>query len=52
MELFQNLVLEGDAFRVILREPRFHSILIGEYLDVVWVSDLLAGVDLAKYGHG
>ena len=40
--LFQHLVLECHAFRIVLREPLFRSIHIWEYLDVLFVADLLA----------
>jgi len=40
---FQNFVLKGNAFGIVLLEPRFRGILIGEHLDVFGVTDLLAG---------
>jgi hypothetical protein len=43
--LFQYLVLERDAFRIVLLEPLFPGIHICEYPNVVFVSDLLARVD-------
>jgi hypothetical protein len=43
--LFQYLVLERDAFRIVLFEPLFPGIHICEYPNVVFVSDLLARVD-------
>jgi hypothetical protein len=49
--LFQNLILERDAFRIVLFEPLFRGIHIGEYLDVVFVSDLLTQVDVNENGH-
>jgi hypothetical protein len=46
LPLFQNLILEGDAFRVILREPCLRGIGIREHLDVLGIANLLAGVDV------
>ena len=40
---FQNFILKGNAFGIVLLEPRFRGILIGEHLDVFRVTDLLAG---------
>jgi hypothetical protein len=47
--LFQNLILERDAFRIVLFELLFRGIHIGEY--VVFVSDLLTRVDVNENGH-
>src|SRR5438876_10391758 len=49
--LFQNLILESDAFRIVLLEPLFCGIHICEYLDVVFVADLLARVDVNENSH-
>jgi hypothetical protein len=38
-----DFVLKGNAFGIVLLEPRFRGILIGEHLDGPGVTDLLAG---------
>ena len=42
----QNLILKGYALGVILLEPFLRGVQICEHLDVVDVTDLLAGVDI------
>jgi hypothetical protein len=39
---FQNFVFKGHAFGIVFLEPGFRGILIGENLEVIAVSDLLA----------
>ena len=38
--LFQNLVLEGNAFGIVFLEPRFSGVGICKHLEVVRISDL------------
>ena|SRR5437879_5137020 len=49
--LFQNLILERHAFRIVLLEPLFRGVHTCEYLDVVFLADLLARVDINENGH-
>jgi hypothetical protein len=42
----RNLIFERDAFRVVFLDPSFRGIAAGEYLDVVDIANLLAGVAL------
>jgi hypothetical protein len=39
---FQNLIFEINAFRVVLRKPRFRCVGIREDLEVIGVSNPLA----------
>ena len=48
---FQNLVLKGHALWVVFREPAFRGVGIPDDLEVIAVSDLLAGVDLDPDSH-
>jgi hypothetical protein len=41
----RHLVLEGNAFGVVFREPRFSGILIGGHPEVILVADLLARIN-------
>jgi len=43
--------IRSDALRVVLLEPLFCGVHIGEDFDVVGIADLLAGVDVDKDGH-
>ena len=43
---FQNVILKGDALRIVFLKPGFRSVLVGKYVDVVAVADLLARVDV------
>jgi hypothetical protein len=49
--LLQHLILKSHAFRIVLLEPLFRGIHICEYLDVVFVADLPARVDVNENGH-
>ncbi|KRQ14936.1 hypothetical protein AOQ71_10995 [Bradyrhizobium manausense] len=49
--LFDHVVFESDAFRIVLLEPHFRGIHSSENLDVVLVADLLGGVDVYEDGH-
>jgi hypothetical protein len=42
----ENLIFEGHFCGIGLLEPGFRGVLVGEYLDLVGVTDLLAGVDI------
>jgi hypothetical protein len=42
---FEYLVFEGDAFRVVLFKPRLRGFFVGEHLEVIGASNLLAGAD-------
>jgi hypothetical protein len=35
----QDLILKRHAFGIVLLEPRFRGVLVGEYLEVVRVTD-------------
>src|SRR5437879_4800102 len=48
--LFQHLILERHAFRIVLLEPLLRGVHTCEYLDVLSLLDLLAHV--AVNGHG
>jgi hypothetical protein len=41
----QNLIFERDAFGIVLLEPPFGGFTTGEHLEVVDVTNFLAGVD-------
>jgi hypothetical protein len=43
---FQNLILKGYA--IVFLEPGFRGVRGGEDPDVLWIADLLAGVDVDK----
>jgi hypothetical protein len=43
---FQNLALEGYALGVVFSELSFRSVSIRKHLEMIVVSDLLAGVDV------
>jgi hypothetical protein len=45
---FQNLVLKGHAFGIVLLEPRFRGVGIREDLEVIRVANRLACVDVDK----
>jgi hypothetical protein len=45
--LFEDLILKGNAFRVVFLEPGFSSVR-GEDLDVLGIANLLACVDVDK----
>src|SRR5258708_31062081 len=45
------MVLAGHAFGIVLLEPRFRGVLDGEYLDVLGIANLLAGVDIDEDSH-
>src|SRR6185503_20871569 len=47
----QNLILEGAPLGIVFLEPCFRGFRGGEYLEVVNVTDLFAGVDVDKNGH-
>ena len=47
----ENLVIEGNTFRIILGEPGFRGIVISEHLDVLGVANLLGSVDVDKGSH-
>jgi hypothetical protein len=44
----RDLILKGDAFGIVFLKPFFSSIRGSEYLDVLGVANLLAGVDIDK----
>jgi hypothetical protein len=46
--LFEDLILKGNAFRVVFLEPGFSSVRGGEDLDVLGIANLLACVDVDK----
>ena len=48
---FQNLILERHAFGIVFRKPRFGGVGVRKDLEVIAVSDLLAGVDLDPDSH-
>jgi hypothetical protein len=43
--------IERDALGIVLLEPFSLRITVGRYLDALDVTDLVAGVDVDKYGH-
>lgn len=43
-----NTVTNKNAFRVVLGEPGFRGIQVGEYLEMLNVADLLPRVDVDK----
>jgi hypothetical protein len=47
----EDLVFERHAFGIVLLEPFFRGVLIGKDLEVLGVSNLLAGVDVDEDGH-
>jgi hypothetical protein len=47
----RHLVLERNAFGVVLLEPSFSGILIGGHPEVILVADLLARIDVDQHGH-
>src|SRR5450631_2701753 len=47
---FDHLVAEHDAFRIVLLEPLISKLWRREYLEVVDVANLLAGVDVNPNG--
>jgi hypothetical protein len=49
--LFEDLILKGNAFRVVFLELGFSSVRGGENLDVLGIANLLACVDVDKNGH-
>jgi len=42
---------QGYAFRIVFLEPSFSGVRIGEYLEVVGVANLLAGIDVDQHRH-
>ena len=48
---FQNLIFEGNAFRIILCKARISGLLTSKHLEMVGVSNVLAGVDIDKNSH-
>src|SRR5579871_4454635 len=49
--LFHHWILERHTLPVVLAEPLSRGILIGEYLEMVLVTDLLSGVDVNPNRH-
>jgi hypothetical protein len=48
---FRYLIRERQVFGIVLLEPFFRGVLIGKDLEVLGVSNLLAGVDVDEDGH-
>ena len=49
--LFDNLIAERDAFRIVLLEPLIGKVWRREYLEVVDVANLLVGIDIDPNGR-
>src|SRR5262245_35304609 len=49
--VLHDLILERQAFRIVLLEPFLRGVHVREHLDVFFVADLLAGVDVNENGH-
>jgi hypothetical protein len=51
VENFLHRVFEGNAFRIISREPSVGGVGRGEHLEMVDVANVLAGVDINPDCH-
>jgi hypothetical protein len=49
--LTPELIFKRNAFWVVLLEPRLCGVLVGKHLNVVFIANLLAGVDIYKDCH-
>jgi hypothetical protein len=47
----QNVILECDAFRIVLVQPRLGDFLAREDFKVIDVADFLAGIDVNPDAH-
>lgn len=49
--LFRNVILKGNALRIVFCKSFFRGVRSGEHFDVLDVTDLLCGFDIDKNGH-